>query len=94
MPTAAVLIIIYLLLINCAGLYAAWSDKRKARQKQWRTPEKAFWLLALAGGGIGVLAGFYAFRHKTKHAALVFAVALCAGIGYTGFWFLSQLLLP
>ena len=42
-------------------------DKRRARQKQWRVPEKALFLPALLGGTAGCILGMYAFRHKTRH---------------------------
>ena len=92
MNTLQYALIGYLLILNIIGCFVAWSDKRKAQLKQWRTPEKAFWGLALAGGGLGVLAGFAAFRHKTKHAGLVFAVAVCAALCYAGCFFLWQAL--
>lgn len=60
---------------NIAGFAAAYSDKQKAKQKKWRTPEKAFLILAAFGGGPGVLAGFIAFRHKTRHLGLIAGVA-------------------
>lgn len=67
--------IAYLLTMNIFGAAIAASDKRRAKRREWRTPEKTFLLLALLGGGIGVLAGFFAFRHKTKHIGLVLGVA-------------------
>lgn len=71
--------IAYLLIINLTAFAVVGSDKRRAGRHEWRTPEKAFYWQALAGGGIGVLTGFFVFRHKTKHLGLVlgvFAVAL------------------
>lgn len=92
MSTARLVLLGYLLVINIVGCVITGRDKEKARRKQWRTPEKAFWTLALFGGGIGVLAGFYAFRHKTKHTALVFTVAVCALLCYVGCFFLWKIL--
>jgi uncharacterized membrane protein YsdA (DUF1294 family) len=92
MPIWMIVLLAYLLAVNIVGMYVAWSDKRKARLKKWRTPEKAFWIIALLGGGAGVLCGFYAFRHKTKHGGLVFTVALCAAVSYAGCFFLWRLL--
>ena len=46
-------------------LYAV--DKRRAKNKQWRIPEKVLIGFSLLGGGIG---GYFAMRtqhHKTKH---------------------------
>ncbi len=58
---------IYLVIINLAGVYVMWADKRKAKKDQWRIPEKTLFLVAILGGGIGTTLGMYWFRHKTKH---------------------------
>ena len=57
----------YLCIINAAGFFLMGLDKWKAKTRQWRIAEKTFFLVALAGGSLGALAGMYAFRHKTKH---------------------------
>lgn len=59
---------------NIAGAVIAYTDKQKAKQKKWRTPEKTFLVLSMLGGGPGVLAGFIAFRHKTRHGWLIAGV--------------------
>ena len=52
-------------------------DKRRAKRRQWRIPEKTLligtWLL----GGVGAFAAMRVFRHKTKHIA--FQVSAPAG---------------
>ncbi len=60
---------------NITGVAVAYADKQKAKQKKWRTPEKVFLWLAALGGGPGVLIGFVAFRHKTRHGKLIAGVA-------------------
>jgi uncharacterized membrane protein YsdA (DUF1294 family) len=65
----------YLITLNIFGFVLALADKRRAQQKKWRTPEKRFLLVAAAGGGPGVLLGFLAFRHKTRHYGLMAGVA-------------------
>ena len=59
--------LIYLLAINLAGFFTMFTDKRRARKNKWRIKERTLFLLALAGGCPGCLAGMYVFRHKTKH---------------------------
>jgi len=59
-------IIIYLLIINLIGFIAMWLDKIKAKKGAWRIPEKTLFLITFLGGGIGTIAGMYAFRHKTQ----------------------------
>ena len=41
-------------------------DKWKAKKNKWRIPEDTLFLFTFLGGGIGTIAGMYAFRHKTK----------------------------
>lgn len=59
--------LLYILCINLAGFFSMLLDKRKAIHNKWRIPERTLFLIALAGGATGSLAGMYAFHHKTKH---------------------------
>ncbi len=78
--------IVYLVLINAAGLLLMRADKKKAIQRKWRIPEATLMGVAALGGSLGVLAGIYAFRHKTRKpkftvgvpAILVCQIALAA----------------
>lgn len=55
------------------GIMSLWAflamgfDKRQAKRKATRVPEKNLWLLAIIGGGIGSYFGMQIFRHKTRH---------------------------
>lgn len=60
-------VLLYLFLVNAAGLLFMLADKHRARKKQWRIPEAALMGIAAMGGSIGALLGMYAFRHKTRH---------------------------
>lgn len=62
-------ILIYLLIINIIGFFIMWLDKHKAKNGQWRIPEKTLFIVTLLGGGIGTISGMYKFRHKTKKLA-------------------------
>ena len=44
-------------------------DKRQAKRKNRRVPEKNLWLLAILGGGMGAYLGMQLFRHKTLHTS-------------------------
>lgn len=59
-------ILLYLLFINVFTFLIMWYDKHEAKTNQWRVSEKFLFLLVVLGGGIGGIAGMYAFRHKTK----------------------------
>lgn len=64
-------IIIYLILINILGFLIMFLDKRKAIKGAWRVPEKTIFIVTALGGGIGTIAGMYAFRHKTQKLAFI-----------------------
>lgn len=59
-------IIIYVISINLIAFLAMWIDKRRAINGEWRISENGLFTLVLLGGGIGGIAGMYAFHHKTK----------------------------
>lgn len=61
------LIVGYLLIINLAGLYSMWLDKKKAIRHEWRIPEATLFLIAFLGGSLGSVIGMQLFRHKTRH---------------------------
>lgn len=42
-------------------------DKRLAKQRKWRIPEKVLLSVSFFGGAAGALAAMQVFRHKTKH---------------------------
>ena len=60
--------------INIISFIVCGADKSAAKRKSWRIPEKTLFLLAIVGGSIGVLAGMYLFRHKTKHWYFVWGI--------------------
>ena len=60
------IIIVYFLIINVIGFLAMSIDKIRAKRGVWRIPENTLLLITVLGGGIGTIAGMYAFRHKTK----------------------------
>lgn len=65
---------VYLVIINLLGFFVTLADKQKAKRKSWRIPEKAFFIIALLGGGAGVWGGMYLFRHKTRHWYFVLGI--------------------
>ena len=66
--------LLYLLLINAVAFLLMLADKRKARKKRWRIPERTLIGSAVLGGSIGALLGMYTFRHKTKHLKFTLGV--------------------
>jgi uncharacterized membrane protein YsdA (DUF1294 family) len=57
----------YLIAINIASFILMGIDKRKAKKKLWRVPEKTLFLTVIVGGAMGGVAGMYVFKHKTKY---------------------------
>ena len=60
-------IILYLIAVNALSFLLMLADKRRARKKLWRIPERTLLGAAVIGGSFGSLVGMYLFRHKTKH---------------------------
>lgn len=56
----------YLVGINILTWMVYGIDKWKARNSQWRIPERTLLLLTLAGGSVGAAAGMMVFRHKIR----------------------------
>jgi uncharacterized membrane protein YsdA (DUF1294 family) len=64
------------LVSSSLGSLAMKVDKSQAVVEGWRLSERAIEWYALTGGGPGILAGTFAFRHKTRHGALLAKVAV------------------
>ncbi|PGU32459.1 hypothetical protein COD66_20335 [Bacillus cereus] len=65
---------IYFIIINVIAFSMMGLDKRKAKKKQWRTPENTLFLSAAVGGAVGAWIGMYTFHHKTHKGKFVFGI--------------------
>ena len=65
--------------VNLAVMALFAGDKRRARLREWRTPERTLLSAALVGP-FGALAGMSLFRHKTRKLLFVVAVPFFAAI--------------
>ena len=72
------LIAVYLA-VNLGVMLLYGHDKRRARRRERRTPERTL-LLAALPGPFGALAGMSLFRHKTRKLRFVVAVPLIAAL--------------
>ena len=70
------ILLVYLVLVNAAGLLFMFVDKQKAQRGQWRIPEATFMLTAAIGGSVGSLLGMYLFHHKTRHSKFTVGIPL------------------
>lgn len=68
--------LVYLVIINAAGLLFMLADKQFARRHSWRIPESVLLLTAAAGGSAGSLLGMLLFHHKTKKPKFTVTVPL------------------
>lgn len=73
-----VILTVYIIGLSLLGFGMMGVDKRRARRKEWRIPEKTLLIIAFIGGGIGSLVGMYVFRHKTKHIKFIVLLPISA----------------
>ncbi len=67
-------ILLYLIIMNALGFALMLVDKRRARKRLWRIPERTLMTVAFFGGSLGSLAGMYLARHKTRHLKFVLGI--------------------
>ena len=79
----------YLILMNALGLLLMYADKRRAKRKRWRIPERTLLLVAAFGGSLGSLMGMYLFRHKTRHRKFTVFVPLFLALNTAGLLYLA-----
>ena len=61
---AAVAVVV---VMNIVAFALMGHDKKRARQGNWRVPEKTLFLVTACFGGLGGVLGMKVFRHKTQH---------------------------
>ncbi len=54
-------------MINIYGYYLMFKDKKNARSRGTRIPERSFFIVGVLMGAAGVWAGMIHFHHKTAH---------------------------
>ena len=72
--TALVITAVCLVIFNLTAFILYGTDKKRARNGQWRISEKALFMIALPGSALGALLGMYVFRHKTRHWYFKFGI--------------------
>ncbi len=72
--TVLVITAVCLVIFNLTAFILYGTDKRRARNGQWRISEKALFMIALPGSALGALLGMYVFRHKTRHWYFKFGI--------------------
>ena len=78
----------YVLLINLLLFLLMGIDKRAAKRKKWRIPERRLLTLGIIGGGIGGILGMLVFHHKTHriYFTICYGISVfCLGIAFLYF---------
>jgi len=83
------ILIVACVVLNVVGFILMGVDKSRARRSAWRIPEKTFFIIAVCGGSLGVLAGIYTFRHKTKHRSFTLGIPAIIVLQLALLWWLS-----
>ncbi len=68
--------IIYLCVISLAAIFITIADKRRAKLKKYRVPEKTLLILSAIGGSLAMYITMLAIRHKTKHIKFMAGIPL------------------
>ena len=78
----------YALLINLLLFLLMGIDKRAAKRKKWRIPERRLLTLGIIGGGFGGILGMLVFHHKTHRIYFTICYVvniICWGIAFLYF---------
>ena len=69
-------VMLWFVVTNIIGYVVMSEDKKKARKRRERVPEKTLFVLAAMGGALGVLIAMYRKRHKTRHTSFRIGIPL------------------
>jgi len=75
-------VLIYFFIINGLGALIMVADKKRARLKKWRIPERVFFIFAFLGAGIGEMITMFLIRHKTRHLSFVIGIPVITALFY------------
>lgn len=81
---------IYLILVNVIAFILMGHDKRLAKSRRRRVPEKNLFLSAAVGGALGSWIGMRTFRHKTKHASFIVGIPALFVLNAACIWLLLR----
>ena len=79
------LLLTYFLGLNLLLFIFMGIDKRAAKRKKWRIPERRLLTLGLIGGGIGGILGMLVFHHKTHRLYFIICYVvsvICWGLAF------------
>ena len=79
------LLLTYFLGLNLLFFIFMGIDKRAAKRKKWRIPERRLLTLGLIGGGFGGILGMLVFHHKTHRLYFIICYVvniICLGLAF------------
>jgi len=87
----AIVAAVWVAIISVAGAIVCALDKRAARRRARRVPERTLWLLAVFGGAAGVWIAMLIAHHKTRKVNFavlmpVLAILQLGAVGFLFFW--------
>ncbi|MBR6801516.1 MAG: DUF1294 domain-containing protein [Eubacteriaceae bacterium] len=59
-------LMVYAIVINAVSFFAMGIDKKRAIEGEYRISEGKLIFMAAIGGAVGLMAGMYAYSHKTQ----------------------------
>ncbi len=83
-----------IIIINIISFFIMGYDKKLAKDHKNRISEKSLFLFALFFGGIGIYAGMYKFRHKTKHIQFIVIVPITIILNIIFIYYIVLHILP
>jgi len=86
------IILIYLIAVNILAFILMWSDKRKAKKKEWRVAEATLLLLSFIGGASGLFIAMFKFRHKTLKTTFRAVAVISLVVSLLIYWIAFRML--
>lgn len=80
----------YIFIVCIIAFCMCRADKKAAIKNKKRISERALITVSWIGGAAGMLAGMFAFSHKTKHAKFVVGVPLIIILWAVGLCLLTR----
>ena len=75
-------LIAVIIAVNVLGLLSMWLDKKQSMTPEaYRIPERSLLKYSVLCGGVGIIAGAYIFKHKTRHRGLITSVIIASIAG-------------
>ena len=82
---------IYYMSMNLISFIVTCIDKRKAVKNKWRVRERTLFILAFAGGALGIYVAMHLIHHKTRHFAFSVGMPIMIFVNIIMIWWVVNL---